>query len=325
MLTKISGSKVLKIRIKGENTLVLFLFCISLSAFGQKPFPADYDGIAAVVQLDSFVIMDQQKGFDVEAFISIVQQDESFYQAFKNLHFFNYKAQHEMAFFSRKGDKKAEYSANTEQIMLSDSCRSMEFLAPSTIQGDFYKKNGEYHYTTAQLYDLVFLTNDTICEKANTQLSASRGLQKYYQALKTFIFQPGERVDVPIVGRKTAIFEPEMMKYYNYEIRRDLYAGQIDSYVFTIQVKDAFVDRKGGKTLVKFLETYFRVEDFQVLGRSYEIAYRGLASCDVKMEVDLSYYKGIYLPKSVKYQGTWNIPGKKRETGRFEARFMEFN
>lgn len=307
------------------NSLIIVLVGWALSARGQKPFSDSYTGIAAVVQLDSFVIIDQQEGFNVNDFIDLVQKDSSFYQAFKNLHFSSYSARHEMHFFSRKGDEKANYQATVQQVMLNDSCRKMEFLAPAKTEGDYYKRNGELRYITAKMFDKVFATHGTVCESRQTRIAEAKGLQKYYESLKTFIFQPGEQVDVPLVSKKTAIFEPDMMEYYDYEIRRGWFNDQTESYIFTVRVKEEYEEQKERKTLVKFLETHFSIQDFQVLGRTYEIVYQGLASCDVKMEVDLTYHQGVYLPRQIKYEGTWNIPGKPRETGRFQASFLDFN
>lgn len=305
------------------NICCLLLFCFS-AAFGQKPFSADYDGIASVIQLDSMVITAQQQGFDVEEFIAILRKDESFYRAFKNLHFFAHEATHQMAFDNKKGEQAARFWAKTRQTMLEDSCRQMKFLAPPKVSGRFFRRRGDYRYTTAEMYDRVFFTEGVVCEGPDSEKGEARGLQRYYEALKTFIFQPGERVDVPLISKKTALFDSELMPYYDYKISRGLYRGKIDSYIFTIEVKEDYRERKEGKTLVKYLQTYFRSSDFQVLGRNYIIENQGLASCLVEMSVALTYVQGVYLPEKVTYEGTWNIPGKRRETGWFEAVFSDF-
>lgn len=306
------------------NTWCFFLLTVmGLSA--QKPFAEDYDGIASVVQLDSMIITAQKQGFDVAEFIDILREDQSFYQSFKHLHFFNYTASHRMAFFSKKGTPETTYLVTTQQFMLNDSCRRMNFIHPPEIEGRFYRREDDNRYTTANLYEKVFFTDGTACERTHSTAAEPRGLQRYYEALKTFIFQPGEQVDVPLVSKKTALFDSDLMPYYDYKISRGLYQGTIDSYIFTIEVKDQFRDQKEGKTLVKSLQTYFRVSDFQVLGRNYRIENSGLASCEVEMEVELVFVEGVYLPGRVAYQGTWNIPGKRRETGEFEAIFSNYS
>lgn len=303
--------------------LGLILTFIVQAGFGQQLFSANYDGIASVVQMDSFVIVAQGHGFDVEAFIKKVQDDRSFEQAFQHLRFFGFKANHQMRFYHKKGQLKASYSSSTKQIV-ADSCRSMEFLKEPQIQGDFYKNKKKYRYFTARMYDKVFFTHQTTCTNDQSAVIKTKGLQKYYQELKTFIFQPGERVEVPIVSNKTAIFSEELAPYYEYLISKESYLAHPDCWAFTIKVKDTFLEKKKGKTLVKYLKTYFNPNTFQVLGRNYEIIYQGLASCTVKMSVELTQFNGRYLPKKISYDGTWNIPGKPRETGTFQAIFYEF-
>lgn len=304
--------------------LCLLLGCLS-SGFSQKPFPAEYDGIASVIQLDSLVILAQRKGFDVAEFIELLQNDKSFYEAFRNLHFYAYQAEHQMAFYDKKGNVEASFQALTQQRMINDSCRKMDYLRGPEVMGKFYRRGGDYKYTTAELYDRVFLTQGIVCERSNRETESAKGLQRYYEALKTFIFQPGKRVDVPLISKKTAIFEPELMPYYDYHISRGRYKEEVESYIFTIRVKDEFKEKKEGKTLVKFMETYFRSTDFQVLGRKYYIENEGLASCAVEMDVQLIRVEGVYLPGKIGYSGTWNIPGKRRERGQFDLRLSQFS
>lgn len=294
-----------------------------LIGFGQKAFDANYDGIAAVVQMDSFVISAKETGFDVLAFIDLVQEDRSFEQAFQNLRLFGFKADHQMRFYNKKGKKIAEYTAETQQEV-QDSCRWMEFLREPESAGFFFKRNENYRYFTARMYDKVFFTHHKTCITNSNEPTDAKGLQKYYQELKTFIFQPGERVEIPIVANKTAIFSEDLMPYYDYSITQEPYLNQKDCWAFTIQVKEDYTEKKKGKTLIKYLKTYFDPNTFQVLGRNYEIANEGLASCSVRMSVELTHFNGHYLPKKISYNGTWNIPGKPRETGDFTARFYAY-
>lgn len=291
--------------------------------FGQKAFDESYDGVAAVIQMDSFVISAKEAGFDVLAFIDLVQEDRSFEQAFQNLRLFGFKADHQIRFYNKKGKPTAEYTAETLQEV-KDSCRWMQFLKGPTSSGDFLKRNNSYRYFTAKMYDKVFYTHQKTCLSHSKHKEDAKGLQKYYQELKTFIFQPGERVEVPIVANKTAIFSEELMPYYDYTISQEPYLKQENCWAFTIQVKDYYTQKKKGKTLIKYLKTYFDPNTFQVLGRQYEIINQGMASCSVVMSVELTQFNGHYLPKKISYDGTWNIPGKSRETGDFTARFYDF-
>ena len=184
--------------------------------------------------------------------------------------------------------------------------------------GDFYKKDGSYRYLTADMYDRVFFTRDTVCPSRGLT-PAAKGMAKYYNELKQFIFQPGDQVDVPLVSKKTALFSESQKKYYAYSITQEWYKNEKEAYTFTIQMKPEYINRKQNKTLIKYMKTYFEPQSFQVLGRVYDIVYKGIASCDVHMEVELTKIDTQYLLRKISYEGTWNIPGKKRETGTFEA------
>ncbi len=295
----------------------LFFQLSSAIGFGQS----NYEGIAASVQLDSFMITAEKQGFKVEEFIEIVQKDSSFRQAFENIRLFEHQISSKMVFYKGERKEKATFYQQMRQKMINN-CR-YNLIDEKRASGDFYKKDGSYRYLTAEMYDRVFFTKDTICPSQAAEVPA-KGMQKYYNELKQFIFQPGEQVDVPLVSKKTALFETHLQKYYEYTITQDQYKGVKNAYAFTITIKPEYAGKKTNKTLIKYLKTYFEPESFQVLGRVYDIVYKGLASCDVHMEVDLTQIEGIYLLQNISYEGTWNIPGKKRETGTFTAR-LDFN
>ena len=143
-------------------------------------------------------------------------------------------------------------------------------------------------------------------------------MAKYVAQLKKLIFQPGEKVDVPIIGRKTAIFDEKLAQYYDYTIGSKTFAETTECYVFEAAVKPEYLDRKEGKTVVKSLETFFEKKTFQVVGRNYRVAYYGaLFDFDVTMNVELTKVDGQYLPKYIAYDGFWKIPTQKREQAKF--------
>ncbi len=299
--------------------LFLLLFLTSkLSA--QEDLSND---IAAVVFLDSFVVTATQKGFDVKDFIEIVQQDESFYHAFHNLRFLPYESDNTIQVFNKKGRVKASYQ-NRVQQNIEDNCRTMDFLKEQTV-GNFYKNN-KHNYYTARMHDQVFLSRKRICETPSKRppvVSTQNlsGIQKHINELKKLIFQPGRAVDVPLVGKKTAIFDKDMIHYYNFSISSQLINDQWDCYVFTAIVKPEYQQRKTGKTIIKFLETYFEKNTFQVVGRNYHLKYDGLFDFDVKMEVDLTIVDDKYVPVKIRYDGEWKIPMMSKEDVVFDVGF----
>ncbi|MBK6948508.1 MAG: hypothetical protein IPH16_11005 [Haliscomenobacter sp.] len=78
-------------------TFFLFIFC-SLSPLKGFPQQPAKDPIAAVVELDSLVVIAQHQGFNVEDFLRYIQEDQSFLKAFQNLRKASFLGEHEMEF-----------------------------------------------------------------------------------------------------------------------------------------------------------------------------------------------------------------------------------
>ncbi len=277
--------------------------------------------------MDSIVITAQKSGFDIDEFIEMVQKDESFYQAFRNIRTQNYSSDNDIRMFNKKGNEIASYQSNAIQTY-EDSCREMIFKDQKST-GKFYKKgNKKYKYNTAKMYDRLFFTQGKKCKKKNTNPSnpkAKKGMEKYVEELKKLIFKPGESIDVPGLKNKTAIFSKNMIQYYDYRIESKKYEGDLDCYVFTIEVKEKYKSQKK-KTVIKFLETYFSKEDFQVIARSYTLAYQSaIYDFDIDMNIKLQKVNALYVPSFIAYDGWWDIPTKKPEIARFKCGFSDYN
>lgn len=302
---------------------LLLPFCLLSTISAQSD--TTYSGIATVVFLDSFVVTAQRQGFQVDDFIELVQKDESFYNAFKNVRFVSTDFTNELVFFDKKGNEKA-YHKSVAQQLSDGECRIMN-LENEVVKGNFYKnknkKKRKYRYYTAKMYDRVFFTHGRKCGDPYAEPASDlTGMDKHINELKKLIFQPGRPVNVPIVGNKTAIFSEALMPYYNYSITSKLYDQSRDCYVFTAEVKPEFQTKKVDKTIIKFLETYFDKTTFQVVARRYHLQYSGLAfDFDVKMEIELQQVEKNkelqYLPQKISYNGWWDIPMRKPEIGTF--------
>jgi len=300
------------------TTSLLFLF-FQHFIFSQSPNLTQ--DISAVVFLDSFVVTAKQQGFNIEDFIDIVQQDESFYSAFHNLRFQPHIAHNQVEILNRKNVLKAANYHTVEQFV-EENCRTMQYLTEE-IKGKFYKKRKvrKHKYYTARMHEQIFLTKGKICGNPDnpsiTQNNLS-GIEKHTNELKKLIFQPGKEVDVPFIGGKTAIFEEKMIKNYNFYISSKTYSNNKECYVFKAVVKP---ETATNKTIIKYLETYFDKEDFQVVARNYHLKYDSLFDFDVRMKVALTQFEGKYLPAKVEYQGNWKIPTQTRERVRFVIDF----
>lgn len=295
------------------------------SVFGQKPKAYD---IAATVTLDSIVIKAQKKGFDVADFIEMVQTDDTFYKAFKNLRTAAYSWTCDMSFQNKKDNELASYQSQNTQHW-DGQCRWMT-IEHEQSTGKFYRKSKEtdQKYYTAKLYERLFCTKGKICKtKSNDENWDARddeddkGMEGHVNELKKLIFSPGQFADVPFIKKKTAIFSEDMREYYDFSITSGLENG-IDSYVFSAQVKEEF-ESKQGKTVIKKLVTTFSKTDFQVIKRIYTLSNStAVYTFDVNMEVDLQLKDGTYYPARILYDGYWNVPFKKYEKGQFEVYFI---
>lgn len=276
------------------------------------------ESIAAIVTLDSFVVTAQRQGFSVEDFIDMVIADESYYQAFKNLRSLPHHAQNEITFFDKKHRKKAHYNAGSTQFH-EDNCSWIE-IQEEQLEGNLRKKNNSSRYYTEKLYRRVFLPLNkrcnTLSNTTNKTVPSSR-IEKHIGELKTLIFNPGKRVDVPFIGKKTAIFEPQMQPYYNYDISSKK-IGEKDCYVFRIAAKPDMHSHNNNATVIKYLETFFDKENFQIVGRNYHLKYAGAAfDFDIKMKVKIRANETTYFPYKVYYNGEWDIPFQKPEICEF--------
>ncbi len=282
--------------------------------------------LADVIYLDSIVVQATRSEFSVDDFIALVQEDESFYLAFRNLRFASYLMHTEMKFLDKQEQPKANYVANHRQFY-DGRCRWME--VNSHEEGPFRKKKNRYRFYTAELFDRLFITHDTICLAMDIDevrpMPSATGMEGHVGELKKLIFAPGSESKVPFIGSKSEIFSEKMLPRYNFSIESTIYEG-VEAYVFQARIKSEYETGKFNKTLIKSLVTYFSKSDFQVLGRNYRLAqHAALYQFDVMMDIKLSQQDGRYFPKEIYYEGYWNIPTKKKEHGTFSIEISDFS
>lgn len=306
----------------------LLIFFMTSTLLAQD---RDYEHIAARVTMDELVVTATKSGFSVEDFIDVVVNDESFYAAFKQLRKLSYLADNNIVFYKKDWNTiKSSYASRTQQDF-DGQCRTMTVLS-EMLSPNFKKKNKEYKYYTAALFDRVFFTDGKVCEsneKKDTSTlpvasEQSSKIEQHMASLKRLIFAPGKAVDVPFIGKKTAIFEPQMAEYYNYDISMNNYRGK-DAYIFRLASKPELHIGNENKTIIKYMETYFEKGTLKVLGRNYHMKYNGaIFQFDVKMEVEISEYREKQYVSKVGYKGSWNIPFTKTERGKFSMKVTPF-
>lgn len=277
------------------------------------------DGSAFSILLDSVVISDFKNGIDIPFFIQKMQEDESFYRAFKNIRFATFDFKNLIQFFDKKDNLIAYYSADCHQDY-DKSCRSM-MIMKDTFFGDNFNRSGSYKYYTMKLYDRLFFTKGQVCNDEPEKIDLSDNSNSHITELKKLIFKPGSKADVPFIGSKMAIFSKEMSKYYDFRLLSTSIKGR-DCYSFIVKVKSEVELNNKDQTVVKYLETFFDKSNFQVFGRNYQLMYKGFwFDFDVKMNIELTKIGNKYFPQKINYDGYWDVPMKKPEKAKFETIF----
>jgi hypothetical protein len=303
---------------KGVVTFFLFLFVSTLSA--QVP---TQDTVGKKVITLSEVILD--KKLNVEKFISTIQEDSSFYKAFKNLRQVGYDASNDIRMRNKKGDNLASLQSKTRQLRLG-GCRTMQVIEEQ-VQGDFYDTNGDYNYYTAAMYASLFFTKGKICGETNIigneQLSTSdkKGMEKHKEQLKMLFFNPGRKIKgLPFMSGKTAIYDDDIADEYDMQIDFENLNGKA-CYVFTQTAKP----KAKGKVVVDKMKTWFDETTMDVVARNYSLSYDAIFyDFKVDMEVQIKNINGVNLPYLIRYNGDWKAVTKKRERGIFTATLYNF-
>lgn len=302
-------------------TFLIFLYVQKIGA--QEIDTTDNARLAQLITLSETVV---RTNLDVARFIDIVKQDTTFYKAFKNLRILSYTSLNNIAMFDSKGKTVASLSSKTKQHA-ADGCRSMEVIEEKST-GDFYKKNHNYNYFTAELYAGLFFTGGKICGQSNIvkdkmrSVQSKKGIEKKKEQLKMLFFDPGKKVTgIPLLGDKTAIFEENNSKQYNFFIDFVSFEGQ-DCYKFEIIAKE----EEASKVVIDKMTTWFNARSMQIVARNYAFSYNaGVFDFDVQMEVQMTSFKNLLVPQTLRYTGNWDVAFKKREKGIFTATLFDFS
>lgn len=274
------------------------------------------------IQLSEVVV---RSDINVPDFIRRVQDDTTFYKAFKNLRILSYTSINDIRMVDKGGDLVASLNSKTHQTRTGD-CRTMQVLDEKST-GDIRDRDSNWNYITAQLYAALFFTKGVVCGENNIVAGSLgntehlSGMDKHKEQLKLLFFNPGKPIPgVPFLGNKMDIFSPEAAKRYDYGIDIQRYNGQ-DCYVFRIKAKD----NAHGSVVIDEMTTWFDPKTLEVLGRVYDMSYdAGVYDFNVHMEVQLGKYGNLLVPTLLRYNGNWGVVLKKRERGIFTATLFDF-
>ncbi len=297
-----------------------FLFFAQI-AFAQNEDSLDNARLSQMIQLSEVVVRNK---LDVNSFIQRVKTDTTFYKAFKNLRILNFTSMNDIRMKNKKNVVIASLQSTTRQHV-SKGCRTMEILKETTT-GDFYEKDGDYNYYTAELYAGLFFTKGQVCGETNIvagsqrDVKSKKGVEKHKEQLKMLFFDPGKKIPgIPLMGDKTAIFDKDNMDKYDFSIDYVDYNGH-SCYLFTVKAKS------GSGVVIDNMTTWFSSNTMDIVARTYDLSYdAAVYDFDVHMEVQMTQFAGLTVPSTLRYNGTWDVAFKKRERGIFTATLSDFS
>ncbi|RYY57429.1 MAG: hypothetical protein EOO05_18000 [Chitinophagaceae bacterium] len=304
---------------------MLFLLVSGIRVWGQSD-SLDTERLAKMISLSEVVV---RTDVNVPKFIDRVKNDTSFYKAFKNLHVLGFTSLNDIRIVDKKGKQKAGMQSRTTQHH-SGNCRTMEKISES-VQGDFYNSDSSYNYYTAELYAGLFFTKGQVCGESNvvagTSFSAKgkSGTDKHKEQLKMLFFNPGKKIPgIPFIGEKINIFDPDVAELYDFSIDQVQYEGQ-SAYLFTVQAREDLTSGERNRIVIDNMVTWFDAKTMDVLARNYRLSYdAGVYDFDVSMEVQMTRFNGLLVPRTLRYNGNWDVVLKNRERGVFTATLFDF-
>lgn len=307
---------------------IIFFVCATNILWGQTPPPQNLsvtlkDSTQIVVEVMDTVKFSPHASINsIEDLIEYMQNDTTFYKAFKNLHFNTYNAEHGIVLYDKKGTKTvASLAAETKNIY-RNNCRWMNILEEQ-VSGNYYDKKGKPKQYTSQLYHNLFYEKDTICNEQNV-LSKNylnpkgNAVEKNIAQLKLLLFSPGTKIKgIPFIGNKASIFDPEIAKHYVFRMS-EVEKNGIPCYLFEAAPKPG----SEKKVIYQQFQTWFDQMDMHIVARNYHFKYdHALYDFNVAIKVALLQKGTTLLVQDMYYQGNWRVISQGRERAMFRSKF----
>lgn len=271
-----------------------------------------------------------RKGTNVPGFIKRVEQDSTFYKAFKNLRILNYSSINDVRMFDKKGRVESSLYSKTRQ-WAANGCRVTNVLEEK-VSGDYFDNSGTPNYYTGELYASLFFSKDTVCGQTNVigdierSIRGKKGIEKRKEQLKMLFFNPGKDIQgIPLMGNKVQVFDTRRSDLYDFIVDIQEYKGKT-AYVFTLKVKDDLSFFKKDEVVIDEMTTWFDYETFEVMERDYKMTYNaGVYKFNVNMHVEIDKIGGLLYPKLIRYDGNWGVLIKGSERGLFTATLYDLS
>jgi hypothetical protein len=308
------------------TVLSLLFLCLLTQAFAQQKDTLVSMG-GRQVTLTPVVI---RKGTNVPGFIKRVEDDSTFYKAFKNLRVLNYSSINDVRMFDKKGRVESSLYSKTRQ-WAANGCRVTKIIEEK-VAGDYYDRSGEPNYYTGQLYSSLFFSKDTVCGQTNVisdvqrSIKGKKGLDKRKEQLKMLFFNPGKDIPgIPLMGNKVQVFDEKHSDLYDFKVDIDEYKGKT-AYVFTLKIKEDLSFFKRDEVVIDEMTTWFDYNSFEVLERDYKMTYNaGVYKFNVNMHVEIDKIGNLLYPKLIRYDGSWGVMIKGSERGLFTATLYDLS
>ncbi|HET9823716.1 MAG TPA: hypothetical protein VFP87_00205 [Chitinophagaceae bacterium] len=294
--------------------LVPVLFCLMFfgKLFGQQDSSED-ERLKQMITLSEVVV---RNNLDVAQFLRRIKNDTTFYKAFRTLHVLGFTSLNDIRMLDKNRQVKASLQSKTIQH-IDRGCRTMQTVGETTT-GDIYDRHKNFNYYTAELYASLFLTKGTICGEDNIvkgiehSTKSKSGIEKHKEQLKMLFFDPGRKIPgIPFIGNKINIFDPDVARNYDFSIDTAEYNRQ-DCYLFTIKAKQDLSGTERDNIVIDNITTWFNTKTMEIVGRNYDISYdAGVYDFDVHMEVQMTHFGNYLVPKTLHYNGTWDMVFKK--------------
>ncbi len=305
--------------------LVRVLIAFSALTASATSASAQADTLLQHIALDEVVISAQAEGFDVEAFVKRVRTDTTFHKAFLHTRYHPHVVRSEARV--RRQDEREMATLHRRAHLLRDGKNAALVIDSVAEAGRLRDRKGRFRYLTIEMYDDVFFPKGSFPADntvAGRELDVQRGsrIEKYKGELKKFMFDPGTEIaSVPMIGRKLALFSPEMAPLYDFRIWADERGGR-PCWVFSAAAKP---EHREGRTVIKTMDTWFDQETNDVLARSYRIAHSALfLDFDITISVRNIRIGEALVPVRVQYDGDWDIPFEQRELVRFWLEYTDW-
>jgi hypothetical protein len=306
-----------------KASLTIFMLLFSVAVFSQDTSGMEKLGRETV--LSEVVI---RNDLNMVSFLQRVKEDTSFYKAFRNLRILSFTSINDIQMLNKKGRVQASLHSETRQHRIN-GCRTMEVLEEKT-SGDIYDGGG-FNYYTAELYASLFFTRGQVCGENNIvagterNVKGNKGIEKHKEQLKMMFFNPGKKIPgIPFIGDKIDIFDPDVSKYYDFSIDMEEISGQ-NCYVFRI-ISKTDIGSKKNRIVFDNITTWFNAKTMEIVARYYDLSYNTPAyDFDVHMEVEMTRFQELLVPKLITYNGNWKVAFKKRERGVFTASLFDFD